>query len=219
MMRIGLVSDASAATNRDLAAPDGVIALAHFVRLLSQQGFRVQWLTAIDTAQALAHDAGLAPVDAAAMPPTCQYVLPYELYHLDGAELVCLPRSYWQDRALHTRLFTFICLMQRERPCALWQTWGTLATTYLTAYTAAFLNLPCAVFYTSVCLCEAAQQDFIWQWVTHHTQAGLVGTASDRADLLAMADLAPEAVQVLDPLGPAAGERLATLYQMLQWRA
>lgn len=215
-MRIGLVSDVSAALNRDLSACDGVVALTRFVRLLARRGFQVQWITATEMAEALSDDAGLRPVEAAAMPPTCRYVLPYELYQLDGVELVCLPRAYWQDRALHTRLFTFLGLMQRERPCALWQTWGTLATTFLTAYTASYLNLPCAVFYTSACLREAPQQDFLWQWVTHHTQAGLVGTVSDRARLLATATLASEYVQVIDPLAPTAGEAIATLYQTLQ---
>lgn len=214
-MRVGLVSDASVAANRDLAARDGVNTLKHVARLLVQQGFQVQWFTATNTVAALADEAGLTPVCAAAMPPTCRYVLPYALYHLDGVDLVCLNHAFWQDRAFHTRLFTFFCLMQRERPCALWQTWGTLATSYLTAYTASFLNLPCAVFYTSECLRKAPQQGFVWQWVTRHTAARLVGTVSDRARLLAITDLTPEDVQVVDPLLPTASATIATLYQTL----
>ena len=217
-MRIGLVSDVSVTSNCDITAHDGVIALKRFACLLVQQGFQVQWLTAVDTAQTLSSESGLTPVDPAEMPPTCQYVLPYNLYRLDGVDLVCLPRSYWQDRALHTRLFTFMCLIQRERPCVLWQTWGTLATAYLTAYTAAFLNLPCAVFYTSACLREAPHQGFLWQWVTHHTHLGLVGTAAERTCLLETTDLTPEAVQVFDALVPAAAEHITTLYQTLQYR-
>lgn len=216
-MRIGLVSDIDETIQCDVAARDGVAAVALFVRLLRQQGFWIQWITANDTARALSHEADLTAVDAASMPPTCQYVLPYELYRFEGADLVCLPRSFWQDRALHTRLFTFIGLMQRERPCALWQTWATLATTYLTAYTAAFLDLPCAVYYTAACLSEAPQQGFLWQWVTEHARAGLVGVSSDRDHLLATAALAPESVQVIDPRVTTTGERIAALYQTLTW--
>lgn len=218
-MRIGLVSDQSTADANHLATGDGVRVLRHLTRVLVQHGFQVQWIAATDTAAALSDDPGLRPLNAAAMPPTCQYVLPYELYHLDdGIDLVCLNRALWQDRALHTRLFTLFCLLQREHPCVLWQAWGTLATTFLTAYTASFLGLPCSVFYTSACLREAPQQRFLGQWVARHIAAGLVGTVSDRQRLLAMGDLAPERVQVVDLQLPTAGAMMATLYQTLQAR-
>jgi hypothetical protein len=217
-MRIGLVSDQSTTAANHLATRDGVRVLRRLTRVLVQYGFQIQWITATDTAAALSDDPCLRPLNATAMPPTCRYVLPYELYHLDGIDLVCLNRALWQDRALHTRLFTFFCLLQRERPCALWQTCGTLATTFLTAYTASFLSLPCSVFYTSTCLREAPQQRFLWQWVARHIAAGLVGTVSERERLLAMGDLAPERVQVIDLHRPTAGARIATLYQTLQSR-
>jgi hypothetical protein len=42
-----------------------------------------------------------------------------------------------------------------------------------------------------------------------------VGTVSDRAYLLATTDLAPESVQVVDPLLPTTGAMIANLYQTL----
>jgi hypothetical protein len=170
--------------------------------LTARNGFDVHWLLSTDTLAALAHDPALRPADADDMPPTCRHVIPYALYRLDAVRLIALEPSCWHDTALHTRLFTFLCLLHREQPFAVLQAWGTLPTLYLTVYTATYLNLPGTVFYTSSCLQDGPQQSFLWQWVAQRVAMAFTGDATDRERLLTTSPLQPEQIQLLNPSQP-----------------
>lgn len=172
--------------------------------LTSLNRFDVHWLLSTDTIAALVRDSALQPADARDLPPTCRYVIPYTLYCLDSIWLIGLEPAFWQDTALHTRLFTFLCLLHREQPFAVLQAWGALSTLYLTVYAANFLHLPGTVFYTRSCLQDGPQQSFLWQWVARHTAMAFTGHTADRAHALRHSPLQPEQIQVFDPEQPGA---------------
>lgn len=166
--------------------------------LIALNRFEVHWLLSTDTIAAPA----LHPADARDMPPTCRHVIPYTLYQWGTARLIGLEPSFWHDTALHTRLFTFLCLLHREQPLATLQAWGALPTLYFTVYTATYLHLPATVFYTPSCLQDGPQQSFLWQWVAQHTAMAFTGHAADRERLLQTSPLQPEQILVLDPAQP-----------------
>jgi hypothetical protein len=162
----------------------------------------VHWLLSTDTLATLAHDPELRPADAGDMPLTCRHVIPYTLYRLDAVRLIGLEPFFWYDTALHTRLFTFLCLLHRAQPFMALQAWGALPTMYLTVYTATYLHLPGTVFYTSSCLQDGPQQSFLWQWVAQHIAMAYTGHARDRERLIQTSALPPGQIQVLDPAQP-----------------
>jgi hypothetical protein len=206
-MRIGLVSDHSLALSPQRHAQT----LCQCAKALTTlDGFDVSWLLSTHTIAALAHDPALRPADVSDMPPTCHFVIPYTLYYLDEVRLIALEPSFWHDTALHTRLFTFLCLLHRQQPFDLLQAWGALSTIYLTVYTATYLHLPGTVFYTPSCLEDGPQQSFLWQWVALHAAMAFTGHATDRQRLSHTSPLQPGQIQVLDPEQP---DTIATLGQ------
>jgi hypothetical protein len=198
-MHIGLVSD-----------PTLIHAPQHHAQTLHQcaktlttlNGFDVHWLLSTTTLAALAQDPALRPADASDLPPTCRHVIPYTLYRLEAVQLIALEPAFWHDTALHTRLFTFLCLLHREQPFATLQAWGALPTIYLTLYTATYLRLPGTVFYTPSCLQEGPPQSFLWQWVAQHIAMAFTGHATDRERLLHTSPLQPDQIQVLNLAQP-----------------
>src|SRR5206468_10240007 len=79
---------------------------------LVQQGHQVYWLLSTGHMQALSNQASLGPVATDILPPTCQYVLPVQAYHWERLRLLSINQELWQHSDLHTRLFTFLCLLQ-----------------------------------------------------------------------------------------------------------
>lgn len=198
-MHIGLVSDHTLTH----APQQHVQTLCQGAKALTtRHHLEVHWLLPTETLAALAHDPALRLADAGDMPTTCRHVIPYTLYRLDAVWLIGLEPSFWHDTALHTRLFTFLCLLHRERPFGTLQAWGALSTIYLTVYTATYLHLPATVFYTSSCLQDGPQQSFLWQWVAQHTAMAYTGHARERQHLLHLSPLLPEQIQLLDPAQP-----------------
>ena len=123
-MHIGLVSDHTLSHSSERHA----LTLRQCVNALTTlDGFDVHWLLSTHTIAALAHDPALRLADASDMPPTCRYVIPYTLYRLDEARLIALEPSFWHDTALHTRLFSFLCLLHRQQPFDVLQAWGALS--------------------------------------------------------------------------------------------
>src|SRR6266566_8793760 len=79
---------------------------------LVQQGHQVYWLLSTGHIRALSNQASLGPVATDILPATCQYVIPVQAYHWEGLQLLCIKQELWQHPDLHTRLFTFLCLLQ-----------------------------------------------------------------------------------------------------------
>lgn len=175
---------------------------SQFAKSLVHNGLQVHWLADTGTIEALGHDPELHPAEASEMPATCRHVVPYTLHHLSGVTLIGIEPAVWRDTALHTRLFTFLCLLHRAHPLAVLHAWGSLPTAYLTVYTATFLRLPGTVFYTPSCLQDGPQQSFLWQWVAQHTALAFTASASDRERLLHTSPLPPRQVKVMDPTQP-----------------
>ncbi|ETX01165.1 MAG: hypothetical protein ETSY2_37735 [Candidatus Entotheonella gemina] len=196
-MHIGLVSDHTLTHS-----PQQRVLHQCAEALTTRNGDDVSWLLSTDTIAALAHDPALRPADASDLPPTCRDVIPYSLYRLDTIRLIGIEPDFWQDTALHTRLFTFLCLLHREQPFAVLQAWGALSTLYLTVYTATYLHLPGTVFYTPSCLQDGPQQSFLWQWVARHTAMAFTEHATEREHLLHSSPLQPEQIRVLAPEQP-----------------
>jgi len=194
-MRIGLVSDHSLAHAPPLDTLRQCAEALH-----TRHGFDVSWLLATDTLAALAP--ALRPGVADDLPPTCRHVMPYALYRLEAARLIALESDVWQDNALHTRLFTLLRLMHREQPFAALHAWGALPTLYLTVYTAVYLRLPSAVFYTPACLQDGPRHAFLWSWVARHATIAYTRDAAERQRLLSASPLQPEQVQVLNAAQP-----------------
>jgi hypothetical protein len=169
--------------------------------LTALDGFDVHWFLSTDTLASLAHDPALRPAPDSDMPPTCRYVVPYAIYRLNAVRLIVLEPVFWHDTALHTRLFTLLCLFHQAQPFDVVQAWGTLSTLYLTIYTAMYLKCPGTVFYTASCLRDGPEQPFIWQWVAQHIAMAFI-RPSDRERLLLTSHLQPEHIQVLDPERP-----------------
>ncbi len=207
MMRILLVSDHTLASQPQPAC--------QFAKILVQNGMQVHWLADTDTISALAEDPDFRPAAASEMPVTCRHVIPYTLHGLHGIQLVGIESGMWHDTALHTRLFTFLCLLHRERPFSILQAWGGLPTAYLTVYTAAFLGLPGTVFYTPSCLQDGPQQAFLWQWVAQHVAMALTAHASDREQLLDTSSLQPHQVRVIESIQATTGPAVVAWYQAL----
>ena len=194
-MRIGLVSD------HTLAHAPHLRTLRQCARALNTRyGVDVSWLLSANTLTTLTP----APRPSAAndMPPTCRHVIPYTLHRLEAVRLIALDPVFWQDNALHTRLFTLLRLMHREQPFDALQAWGALPTLYFTVYTAVYLHLPAAVFYTPDCLQDGPQDAFLWSWVARHATIAYTGDATERQRLLSTSPLQPEQVQVLNAAQP-----------------
>jgi hypothetical protein len=212
-MHIRFVSDHPTYILADAATRHKVLRLGHHAQSLVRQGVQVQWIASTDTAAALANDTHLVPVGNKDLPATCRHVLSCQPYDLEGVQLLCLTPALWQDPALHTRLFTFLCLLQQARPCRIWHTWGTLAADYVTVYTARFLGLPTVVSNIVPVLDTDPQQAFMWQWVAQHTSRAVVSSAAERQRWLSTGALSATQIEVIDS---ASLEYVATLRNVYQ---
>ena len=212
-MRIGLISyhpTVSPATAEEMDSD--FQSLCRYVATLQQYGYQVHWLSSTDTAAALAQDPRLITADEQDVPATCRYVVPYQPYRFAGVSLLCVDSTCWQRPDLHTRLFTLLCLLQRERPCTVLHAWGTLGAIYMAVYTAGYLSVPAVVSYGPACRHAGPQQPFLWQWVAQHAATAVVATAADQESLVATTDLPPARVHVIDPTRPPEAHTLAALY-------
>jgi hypothetical protein len=214
-MRIGLVSHHPRDTATATEVDDDFVRLRWCAAALVRQGLQVDWLTSTDTVDALADHVHLRPAGDDALPPTCRYVLPCQPYDFKGVRLFCVDRTLWQERSLHTRLFTFLCLLQRELPYTALHTWGPISVAYLGVYTARFLGLPAVVSYGRQTLQDGPQETYLWQWVARHATRALVASCIDRERLLAHSDLTLVRVHVVNPALRALGRTMVAQYQSL----
>ncbi len=206
-MRLGLLSDFT--TYEDL------LPLRQFAIALMRHGLHVLWVASTDMAAALASDSGLVAADTRDLPATCRYVIPCQPYRLEHVQILCVDRAVWQDPALHTRLFTFLCLLQHELPCAVFHAWGTLPATYLTVYTARFLGIPAVVSYSRSWRGRDPRQTFMWQWVARHAAVTLAATQTEQTCLRTVNGFEPARIRVMDPASPTLASTMTTLYQTL----
>jgi Glycosyltransferase Family 4 len=215
MPNIALISYHSAAYAATAHGDHELRLLRQFAAALVQQGHAVWWVSATDTADALARDASLEATGEAGLPATCRYVVPCQTYTLAGVRLFCADRTLWQEPALHTRLFTFLRLLQRELPCQVWHAWGSPPAPYLAVYTARFLHLPTVVSYGQAYLQEGPQQPFLWQWVAQHTTRAVVFSPADRTPLRATSGITLDRVQVVPPHLQSLLATMPALYSQL----
>ena len=147
--------------------------------------------------------------------PTCRYVVPVQAYQCAGVRLLCVHQEVWQHADLHTRLFTFVCLLQRALSYAVFHAWGTLSVAYLTVYTARFLAVPVVVSYDWQLRSGQPQQPFLWDWVARQVSAAVVPSRAAYELLLARSLLAPTQLYVIDPMQAKVGWTLTALYARL----
>ncbi len=209
-MRIGLMSD--------IETHDDLLAIHQYAVALTQQDVQVLWVASTETAAALSGDTGLIATDIDTLPATCRHVVPCQPYQLSRIQLVCVDRTLWQDSMLHTRLFTFLCLLHDALPCTVLHAWGSLPAAYLAVYTARFLDIPAAVSYSALCLDASLQETFAWQWVARHTAMALTTNLADQQRLLTSGAVEPARLSIMDPALPATATTMTTLYQSLNAR-
>jgi hypothetical protein len=215
MPNIALISYHSAAHAVTVHGDHELRLLRQYAAALVHQGHAVWWVSATDTADVLASDACLVATGETGLPATCRYVVPCQTYTLAGVRLFCTDHTLWQEPALHTRLFTFLSLLQRELPCQVWHAWGSIPAPSLAVYTARFLHLPTVVSYGHAYLQEGPQQPFLWQWVAQHTTSAVVFSPADRAHLLATSGITLDRVQVVPPHLPSLLATMPVLYGRL----
>lgn len=215
-MRIGFVSDHTTHILADTATRHKLLRVGQRAQSLVRQGVQVQWIASTDTAAALANQGHLAAAGDEGLPATCRHVLPCQPYDFEGVQLLCLTPTLWQDPALHTRLFTFLCLLQQARPCHIWHAWGSLAAAYMTVYTARFLGLPAVVSDIVPALDADPQQVFVWQWVAQHVSRAVVDSAAERQLWLSVDAVSAAQIEVIDSAASEYVNALINVYQRLQ---
>jgi hypothetical protein len=210
-MRIGLISDHAAspamASQRDFGM------LCQHVLALVERNIQGFWLTSTPTVEALRDDLTLVPEAVHSLPATCRYVIPCQPYRFAGMPLFCVDSAVWQQRPLHTRLFTFLCLLQQELPATVWHVWGSLAVVFLTVYTAHFLGVPVVVSYHTAGMREAPGLSFEWQWVARHVSMAMVTNAADYKQLVDSGAYPPTRMCLSQPA--LASSPVVALYQRL----
>jgi hypothetical protein len=214
-MRIGFVSDHVPHILADAVTRHKVLRVGHHAQSLVQQGVQVQWIASTDTAAALASNAHLVATGDEGLPATCRYVLPCQLYDFEGVQLLCLTPSLWQDPVLHTRLFTFLCLLQQAQPCHIWHAWGSLAAAYMTVYTARFFGIPAVVSDIVPALDADPQHVFVWQWVAQHASRAVVDSAAERRLWLSAGAASAAQIEVVDADSLKYVDTLINVYQRL----
>ena len=182
---------------------------------LVEQGHQVYWLASTEAVRTLHKEAVLLTVATDILPATCQYVAPMQTYHYEGIRLVCVNQEFWQHPDLHTRLFTYLCLLQRALPCAVFHTWDPWPIAYLTIYTARFLAVPAVLSYSSRFVSAKLEQPFLWDWVAQQVAAAIVSNPAEQERLLTLAPLTSKQVHVIDPTQPHLGQTLTALYTRL----
>jgi hypothetical protein len=187
----------------------------HYAVALVKQGHQVYWLASTEVLRTLHNGAVQLTVATDILPSTCQYVVPVQAYHYEGIRLVCVNQEFWQHPDLHTRLFTYLCLLQRALPCAVFHTWVPCPIAYLTIYTARFLAVPAVLSYSSQLVSAKLEQPFLWGWVARQVAAAIVSSPAEQERLLTLAPLPPRQVHVIDPTQPHLGQTLTALYARL----
>jgi hypothetical protein len=182
---------------------------------LVEQGHQVYWLTSSETLRTLHHEAAQLTAATDILPSTCQYVMPLQTYHYEGIRLVCVNQEFWQHPDLHTRLFTYLCLLQRALPCAVFHTWGPWPIAYVTIYTARFLAVPAVLSYSSRLVSAKLEEPFLWGWVAQQVAAAIVSSTAEQECLLTLAPLTSRQVHVIDPTQSHLGQTLTALYEHL----
>jgi len=189
-------------------------AVQRCARALAQQGHEVYWLLSTASLPALQAEATLLSTATDTLPATCRYIVPVQPYRWAGVRLLCVYQEVWQHTDLHTRLFTFLCLLQRAVSCAVFHAWGTLAVAYLAVYTARFLAVPVVVSYDWQ-LRSGKPPPFLWDWVARQVSATVVPSRAEYEWLLTHSLLAPTQLQVIDLMQAEVGQTLTALYARL----
>ena len=182
---------------------------------LVEQEHQVYWLASTAALRTLHNETAQFPMATDILPSTCQYIVPVQTYHYEGIRLMCVNQEIWQHPDLHTRLFTYICLLQRALPCAVFHTWSPWPIAYLTIYTARFLAVPAVLSYSSRPVSAKLEQPFLWDWVARQVAAAIVSSPAEQERLLTLAPLSPKQVHVIDPTQPHLGQTLTALYARL----
>ena len=201
MVRLGVIGD----------SPD----LCRCAVALVEQGHHVYWLASTEILRMLPNEAAQLTVATDILPSTCQYVIPVQTYHYEGIRLMCVNQEFWQRPDLHTRLFTYLCLLQRALPCAVLHAWGPLPIAYLSVYTARFLAVPAVLSYSSRLVSAQPEQPFLWDWVARQVAAAIVASPAEQERLRPLAPLSAGQVHVIDPAQPHLGQALTALYARL----
>jgi hypothetical protein len=182
---------------------------------LVEQEHQVYWLASTEALRTLPNETAQFTVATDILPSTCQYVVPAQTYHYEGIRLVCVDQKCWQHPDLHTRLFTYLCLLQRALPSAVFHTWLPWPIAYLTIYTARFLAVPAVLSYSSQLVSTKLEQPFLWDWVARQVAAAIVSSPAEQERLLTLAPLSARQVHVIDPMQPHLGQTLTALYTRL----
>lgn len=215
-MRIGLISYHPPSPGAEGRGGFNPMLLGRYAVALAQQGHQVQWVSSTDTIDAYANAVPPVAEQADSLPETCRYVVPCWPYRLQEVRLYCIEPAVWRERPLHTRLFTFLCLLQRALPCQVLHAWGAFPAAYLAVYTARCLGVPAVVSYDAEYLCHGPQQAFEWQWVARYVSRALVASGADQERLTATSDIAPVRVQMIQANLSVALATLTALYASLQ---
>jgi hypothetical protein len=214
-VRIGLISYHPSYLNTEVHGWCNPTRLGQYAMTLAQQGHQVQWVSSPDTVDAYVADVSLIAEQADSLPETCRYVVPCQLYRLHQVWLYCIDRAVWQERPLHTRLFTFLCLLQREVPCQVLHAWGAFPGAYLAVYVGRLVGVPAVVSYDTQSLNDGPHQAFEWQWVARHVSRALVASDTHGELLAATSDAVRPRLQVVPTEMPAAVAALTQLYASL----
>jgi glycosyl transferase family 4 len=214
-VRIGLISYHLSSPGTETSNWHDPMLLGQYAVALAQQGHQVQWVSSPDTVDVYAADVPLVTDQADSPPKTCRFVVPCRLYHLHEVRLFCIDRVVWQERPLLTRLFTFLCLLQRELPCQVLHAWGAFPAAYLAVYVARLVGIPAVVSYDTQSLNDGPQQAFEWQWVARHVSRALVASGVDGERLAATSDVTRSRLQVVPTEMSAAVVTLTELYASL----
>ena len=183
---------------------------------LVQHGHQVYWLSSPEALRTLHNGAAWLQVATDILPTTCRFVVPVQTYHCEGIRLLCVNQEFWQHPDLHTRLFTYLCLLQRALPYAVFHTWGPWPIAYLTIYTARFPAVPAVLSYSSRFVSTKLEQPFLWDWIARQVSAAIVPSTVEQERLLTLGPLTPAQVHVLDPMQPHLGHTLTALYARLR---
>ena len=209
-MRMGLVSD-----KRSPLAP---LRLYQVIQEMGRRGHEVLWIATTEMADAVRAQYNLTASGIEQVPATCRYVVPCTWYDLDGGRLVEVEPDLLQDATLQTRLFTYICLIQRELPCHIWHAWGGIEVAYLTVYTARFLGLPAAVSCPEAWPDETAPLAFVEKWVMQHLDVMLAGSERHKQRLQRHTGYTQTRIEVTPFTSPGALAEMIAGYETLRVR-
>ena len=211
-MRLCLISDYPVIPQTAAEMDYDLSAVCRCAMALAQHGHQVYWLLSTESLQAFQAEVALAPAVADTLPPTCRYIVPVQPYQCAGVRLLCVHQEVWQHADLHTRLFTFVCLLQRALSYDVFHAWGALSVAYLAVYTARFLAVPAVVSYGWQLRSARPQQPFLWDWVARQVSAAVVPSVAEYERLLTLSPLAPTQLHVIAPRQPEVGRTLTDLY-------